>query len=251
MLTGFNRGAFLSAKKALNETLIYYSLRLGLLKRFEIQLHQVSSALDKHLPYQFPMNTSVGSGSLTIQSVDITLPEAEAGFIAQANTDFAISYGGQVVYRCQLLIVFRGDVCLSADGGGIDLVEVKIQRLNVAKERYFLVEKGREVVEDLQSLPLVSTLTQAVTSTFDLLLSVSEPAGKTRQDLRDFQRRQSEWVFNSHREDIEAYLQQKSAQGELCYRFQPEHFFDRIVIQFGRSIVVADGHIWLYFDRKK
>lgn len=220
-------------------------IKLGKLRHADYVVGDIQTIVDKHLPQDFFIDVPVGKGELNLIEAKVSMPKNQSSIHFDCFGSIIVKSKGSPIYRAHLSVTLAVYPKYDKVSSSLMIDKIITRNLRFINDEYAIIEDSRDLLSLLVPRPLQHLLSGTVKSAFGLMTGgVSEFAADY---LKLYVSGSKQRVFDYHKPQIEALVQDFSQNNALQYSLDTTNFEEQLFALYGKTVVVEDGYLRFKF----
>ncbi len=215
------------------------------IKRVGIPASEINEMMSSQLPLSFDFKIPVGSGSFSIISTALSIPQNDQTFNIECFCSFQVNTLEKSIYRTHLHIFLTCKPNYSKEKKEIYLNQLEIIDIVLVDDEFSFMKDSRTLLSKFLPSPVKNLLS----TTFKTSLGVLNQA--TNSDvityLSLYLSGDRQLILDYHRDEIERKIESVIEQGDFAYQLDPDIFEERLFSTFGKRIELVDKQLFFIF----
>jgi hypothetical protein len=217
--------------------LLSLMVRLGRLRRVEMNKAELDAMLRPHLPLQFNISIPSGRGRINIVKASTSLP-GDNKIQTALLCEFKVDVMGSPLYQAHLLITLNASPEFNKEQGILSASKIRLQQTHLVKDNYAVVRDAREIFTKLLPGPLNSMVNLGIDLSISSAMSLleSSPYGDLSQYLKLYINGSKQRILDYHKPQIEQQLLTYLEQHKPEYRLDNAVLDEKLFAEYGRQV---------------
>ncbi len=220
-------------------------VRLGLIKRFPLEIEHIRQFIPPLLPAIFEVNIPGGTGELSILGVDLKVLPDDALLHGIVQGNFKVSFNQSVIFNTHLTVELTASPNYLSESHRIALTQVKIVNMNLVSDKDFILKNSKTLISGFLPEPFRTM----VATTFSFTESFISGLGGNElvSYLTLYLSGSAQKIFDYHRNDLEAKILSLISDEDFSYELDQSDFYEKLFADYGSQVVIEDGEIQMVF----
>jgi hypothetical protein len=234
-----------SIKKSFRTLLAKCLIRFKRLKHVEYSEDEISQLIEPHLPLLFPISVPRGDGRFTLSKVNISMP-TDSNFIqGEVLGGIEVTYLANPIYRAHVMLVVQATPQYDQITKNVLLTDIRITDIHMLNDEYSILKDTSNLINHFVPSPVLSMVTGTMKTAFNIMTGTT--ASEANSYLQMYLSGSKKKVLDYHKPQIENIIVELAASEDMQYSLDINDFEEGLFIQYGKEVVVEDGHVRFKF----
>lgn len=223
--------------------LLSLMVRLGRLRRVEMNKAELDAMLEPHLPLHLHIAIPNGSGRVKVTKASSSLP-GDGSIQIALMCDFKVEVMGNPLYQAHLLISLCAVPEFDKSSALIRARDIRLLHTHLVKDNYAVIKDTREILTKLLPGPLGSMFNLGIDLSISSAVNLLETGlyGDLSQYLKLYINGSKQRILDHHKTQIEKQLLSYLQQHKPEYKLDNALLDERLFAEYGRQIR-AEKHV--------
>lgn len=212
-------------------------VRLGRLRRVEMNKAELDAMLRPHLPLHFSISIPNGKGRINVIEASTSLP-GDDQIQTALLCEFKVDVMGNPLYQAHLLITLSASPAFDKPQGIVSAKNIRLLQTHLVKDNYAAVKDAREIFTKLLPRPLSSMVNLGIDLSINSAMSMLENSlyGDFSQYLNLYISGSKQRILDYHKPQIERQFLNYIQQHKPEYRLDQQLLDEKLFAQFGKQV---------------
>ncbi|WP_156413640.1 hypothetical protein [Lacimicrobium alkaliphilum] len=217
--------------------LLSLMVRLGRLRRVEMNKAELDAMLKPHLPLHFSISIPNGKGRINVIEATTSLP-GDDQIQTALLCEFKVDVLGNPLYQAHLLITLCASPTFDKPQGMLRAKNIRLLQTHLVKDNYAAVKDAREVFTKLLPGPLSSMVNLGIDLSISSAMSMLENSlyGDLSQYLKLYINGSKQRILDYHKGQIEQQLLAYLEQHKPEYKLDNALLDERLFAEYGQQV---------------
>lgn len=217
--------------------LLSLMVRLGRLRRVEMDNAELDAMLKPYLPMQLNINIPRGKGRVNVVEASTSLPGND-----QIQTallcEFKVDVIGNPLYQAHLLITISASPEFDKSQGTVRATNIRLLQTHLVKDDYAAIRDAREIITKLIPGPFSNMLSLGIDLSISSAMSMLENSlyGDLGQYLKLYVNSSKQRILDYHKPQIEQQLLSYLEQHKPAYKLDNSVLDERLFAEYGQQV---------------
>ncbi|GAC17715.1 hypothetical protein [Paraglaciecola arctica] len=220
-------------------------IRFKRLKHVDYSVEDISQLIEPHLPISFPISVPRGDGRFTLSQAKITMPYNGNYIQAELLGGIEVTYLGNPIYRAHVILVVRAKPHYEHNTKNVLLTEISITDIHMLNDEYAILKDTSNLISLFVPSPVLSMVAGTMKTAFNIMTGTT--ASEANRYLQVYLSGSKQKVLDYHKPQIENIIIELAASEDMQYSLDKTNFEEGLFIQYGKKVVVEEGHLRFKF----
>jgi hypothetical protein len=211
----------------------------------DYSVEDISRLIEPHLPTSFPISVPRGEGHFTLSKAKITMPYNTNFIQAELLGGIKVTYLGNPIYRAHVILVVQAKPHYEPTTKNVLLTEISITDIHMLNDEYAILKDTSNLINLFVPSPVLSMVAGTMKTAFNIMTGTT--ASEANSYLQVYLSGSKQKVLDYHKPQIENIIIELAASEDMQYSLDIDNFEEGLFIQFGKKVVVEEGHLRFKF----
>jgi hypothetical protein len=220
-------------------------IRFKRLKHVDYSVEDISQLIEPHLPTSFPISVPKGDGRFSLSKAKITMPINTNYIQAEVLGSIEVTYLGNPIYRAHVVLVVQAKPKYDDTTKNVLLTDIRITDIHMLNDEYSILKDTSSLINLFVPSPVLSMVTGTMKTAFNIMTGTT--ASEANSYLQVYLSGSKQKVLDYHKPQIENIIVELAASEDIQYSLDKNDFEEGLFIQYGKQVVVEEGHLRFKF----
>jgi len=215
------------------------------LKHVDYSVEDISQLIEPHLPTSFPISVPKGDGRFTLSKAKITMPMNANYIQAEVLGSIEVTYLGNPIYRAHVVLVVQAKPQYDGTTKNVLLTDIRITDIHMLNDEYAILKDTSNLINLFVPSPVLSMVTGTMKTAFNIMTGTT--ASEANSYLQVYLSGSKQKVLDYHKPQIENIIIELAAGEDMQYSLDKNDFEEGLFIQYGKAVIVEEGHLRFKF----
>jgi hypothetical protein len=156
-----------------------------------------------------------------------------------------ITYLGNPIYRAHIILNVKAAPQYASTTKNIFLNDIRITDIRMLNDEYSILKDTSSLINLFVPSPVLSMMTGTMKTAFSIMTGTT--ASEANNYLQVYLSGSKQKVLDYHKPQIESIIVALAAGGGMQYSLDVNDFEEGLFIQYGKKVVVEQGHLRFKF----
>lgn len=220
-------------------------IRFKRLKHVDYSVQDISQLIQPHLPLTFPISVPKGEGRFTLTKVNISMPLNAKYIQAEVLGSIEVTYLANPIYRAHVVLVVQATPDYDQTTKNVLLTDLCITDIHMLNDEYSILKDTSNLINLFVPSPVLSMVTGTMKTAFNIMTGTT--TSEANSYLQMYLSGSKQKVLDYHKPQIENIITELAASEDMQYSLNKDDFEEGLFIQYGKEVVVEEGHVRFKF----
>ncbi len=211
----------------------------------DYSVDDISRLIQPHLPLSLPISVPKGEGRFTLSKASISMPLNSNHIQAEVLGGIEVTYLANPIYRAHVVLVVQAKPHYDHSIKNVLLTDLRITDINMLNDEYSILKDTSSLINLFVPSPVLSMVTGTMKTAFSIMTGTT--ASEANSYLQMYLSGSKQKVLDYHKPQIENIIVELAASEDMQYNLDIDNFEESLFIQYGKEVIVEDGHLRFKF----
>lgn len=164
---------------------------------------------------------------------------------AEVQGSIEVTYLGNPIYRAHLELVVQAGPQYNSMTKNVFLTDIGITDIHMLNDEYSILKDTSSLINLFVPTPVLSMVTGTMKTAFNLMTGTT--TSEANSYLQMYLSGSKQKILDYHKPQIENLIIELAASEDMQYRLDSNNFEEGLFIQYGKEVVVEEGHLRFKF----
>ena len=220
-------------------------IRFKRLTHVDYSVQDISRLIEPHLPLSLPISVPKGEGRFTLLKANISMPLNSNYIQAEVLGSIEITYLANPIYRAHVVLVVQAKPHYDHTTKNVLLTDLRITDIHVLNDEYSILKDTSSLISLFVPSPVLSMVTGTMKTAFNIMTGTT--TSEANSYLQMYLSGSKQKVLDYHKPQIENIIVELAASKDMQYSLDINDFEESLFIQYGKEVIVEEGHLRFKF----